>query len=500
MSTSKNKFHLPNETISVLLVDDEVTILDLLKGRLERKGFRVHATTRGAEALEIAPRFKPDVVVTDLRMPGLDGFEVLERMGRPTILITGHGDKESAIKAVEAGAYAFFEKPFDLEALENAIRRAAERGKLETERAELLQKLDSLCKLQNRELENLESKTPRTLIGESPALNEVKDLLSRLAVKPLASLLILGETGTGKEVVARALHDLTHTGEERTPFVPLNCAALPPDLFESELFGHEKGAFSGALSTKTGLAEAAREGTLFLDEIGEMAPLHQAKVLRLVQERSFRRVGGTKEIPFRARIVAATHRDLKSRITENHFREDLYYRLAVVHCTLPPLRDRGSDIMLIAEALALKWGLRGISPETLAELRSYHWPGNIRELSNFIERASILGQVDSQKFVLAPVPELETRPKAQTTAAAAPSPLNLKNRAENLGKLSVEIEGRKLKELRAQILEEIDRSAIEGALQRSAGNISQAAKILGLDRKNLTRRMKELAITLRHTA
>lgn len=495
MKNTKN-FSMPPETIRVLIVDDEVTILDLLKGRLERKGFKVSIASRGAEALDLAPRINPDVVVTDLRMPGLDGFAVLERIQKPTIIITGHGDKESAIRAVEAGAYAFFEKPFDLEALETAIRRAAERGRLEAERLELLKKLSRTCELQTRELESWDKKSRSDIIGECEQIEELRQLLHRLALKPLASLLILGESGTGKEVVARALHAQTHKNESRSPFIALNCAAVPPDLLESELFGHEKGAFSGAMQTKVGLAEAAEGGTLFLDEIGEMSPHHQAKILRLIQERSFRRVGGTKEIPFSARIVAATHRDLKKRIAENSFREDLFYRLSVVTCHLPPLRDRGADVMLLAEALAQKFHLKGLSPETLAELRSYPWPGNVRELANFIERAWILGLHDSEGYVTARI--LETSFGSKVTESPEAAKLGKLSSGDNFPGSQWDIEGKKLKELREEILLQLDRQAIEYALKKASGNISAAAKVLGLDRKNLARRMKELGLSVRN--
>jgi DNA-binding NtrC family response regulator len=395
----------------------------------------------------------------------------------PTILITGHGDKESAIRAVEAGAFAFFEKPFDLVALEFTVVRGAERHVLEAERRDLLAKLERLCKLQSRELEVLNSKESSPFIGESAAIDETKSLLARLSKKPLAPLLILGETGTGKEVVARELHRLTHGESNRAPFLALNCAAIPTELLESELYGHEKGSFSGAQTTRIGLAEAARDGTLFLDEIGDMDPRHQAKLLRLLQERKFRRVGSNNEIDFTGRIVAATHRDLKKFAETERFREDLYYRLSVISVVLPPLRERGTDIQLLAEKLCTKHGLRGLAPERWAEIVTYRWPGNIRELNNWIERAAILGLHDDEGLLTAPMPGV-----SEATAAVTDRPT-----------LSFS-EGLSIKQLREQLMDEYDRRWIEQALDKNRGNISAAAKALGLDRKNLAKRMKDLGL------
>lgn len=463
----------------VLVIDDEATIRDLLKGRLERKGYVVSVAVNGSEAIALQETFQPHVVISDIRMPGLDGFEVLKAMKVPTLLITGHGDKESAIQAVEAGAFGFFEKPFDLDALEVSVRRAAEKERLESEKAKLLEQLDRLCKYQNRELELLDAKVSGNFIGEHPQILEIKEILKRLALKPFASLLIGGESGTGKEVIARELHRLSHSESHRIPFMALNCAAIPTELFESELYGHEKGSFSGAHQNRIGLAEACREGTLFLDEIGDMDPRHQAKLLRLLQERSFRRVGSNQEIPFKGRIVSATHRDLKKRSAEGSFREDLYYRLSMLQCVLPPLRERGEDVHRIAEALCQKHGLAGLSPERLAEIRGYNWPGNIRELNNWIERASILGDFDAQKRVTAPVPRVDndgTTPLLNFVPTAT---------------------GKNLKELRAELLANGDRRWIEDALAQCQGNISAASRQLGLDRKNLAKRMRELGLDKR---
>jgi DNA-binding NtrC family response regulator len=471
----------------VLIVDDEESIRTLIEGRLGRKGFETRTAASGREALEALEEFHAQVVITDLRMPGMDGFELLSKLRVPTIIITGHGDKESAIRAVEAGAFAFFEKPFDLDALEVMVRRGAEKHLMEVEREELTRKLDRLCKLQGRELENWDRSQSSTLIGNTPRMRELHTLLERLAQKPHAGLLILGETGTGKEVVAQELHRLTHSASDgRSPFLALNCSAIPADLLESELFGHEKGSFSGAHAARIGLAEAVREGTLFLDEIGELDPRHQAKILRLLQERRFRRVGANSEQSFAGRIIAATHRDLPRLASEGRFREDLYYRLSVVTAVLPPLRDRKEDLPALAQKLCAKHGMKGLHPLALEQARAHTWPGNVRELNNWIERAAILGLHDDQDLVTADI----------TTEGVSKGAL--RRRSSDVGAQIPDTGD--LKSLRAQVLDEYDRRWIENALTEHDGNISAAAKALGIDRKNLTRRIRELNIPQKKAA
>lgn len=470
--------------LRVLVVDDEPDIRLLLETRLKRKGYDVRSAASGEEALEVAPAFGAQVLVTDLRMPGIDGFALMTQLNIPTLIITGHGDKESAILAVEKGAFAFFEKPFDLDAVEIAVLRAAEKKLLEDDREALLKKLDRLVKLQGREIESLDrSVAPRTL-GNSPALADIRRTIERLADKPVAGVLVLGETGTGKEVLAHELHHLTHPndGKVRTPFLALNCSAIPPDLFESELFGHEKGAFSGASSTRVGLAEAVREGTLFLDEVGELDPRHQAKLLRFLQERTFKRVGANHEIPFQGRVVAATHRNLLEMSADGRFREDLYYRLSIVTLTLPPLRERRSDLPQLVETLSKRHGLKGVHQDRLNTLLSYPWPGNVRELANWLERAAILGLHDKDGFVTADLTPSKPYVVAKSDAAAGPASPSLDGISD-------------LKTLRNRMLDEYDRLWIERALDQASGNVSAAAKALGIDRKNLTRRIKELSLT-----
>lgn len=464
------------ERFKILIVDDDPSVQKVIQSRLERKGHEVHCASQGDEAIGLAATHEFEVVVSDIRMPGLDGFAVLAQLKAPTILVTGHGDKESAIKAVSAGAFAFFEKPFDLDALEVAVYRAGERYRLTQERDDLLKKLSRLCKLQGRELESFRSENKTRLIGSAPGIEKIKGILVHLSQKPQASLLILGETGTGKEMVAQELHHLTYKNSSETPFLALNCATVPSELFESELFGHEKGAFSGAHANRLGLAEAVREGTLFLDEIGEMDPRHQAKLLRFLQDRKFRRVGSNKEMNFRGRVVTATHRDLKKWAENGSFREDLFYRLNIVSVELPTLRDRGPDIQELAVAISAKHGLKGF--KDWKALYTYRWPGNVRELANWIERAAILNLHDADGWITEyPTPSGE--PAKNSPLAQHPTEPNFQG---------------DLKEMRQDLLDHYDRIWIETSLKKHGGNVSQSAEELGLDRKNLTRRMKELAI------
>jgi DNA-binding NtrC family response regulator len=461
----------------VLIVDDDAVVRKVLVSRLERKGHTVRVAASGAEALALQADFDPEVLVSDLRMPGMNGFEVIEKFRVPAIIITGHGDKESAIKAVEAGAFAFFEKPFDLDALEVSVARAGERHHLLKERELLLKRLDRRVRLQDRELETLRPlrlNGPR-LVGDSRQLRQIREVLEQLAKKPHSTLLIQGETGTGKEVLAQELHHLTFQEADKVPFLALNCATVPQELFESELFGHEKGSFSGALASRIGLAEAVQSGTLFLDEIGDMAPQHQTKLLRFLQERRFRRVGSNREIPFRGRIVAASHKNLQELVRKNLFREDLYYRLNVITLELPPLRERTDDLGALSKHLAQRFELEGVrDPERLG---FYPWPGNIRELHNWIERAAILEEYDDAKLVVSPLPEgaRQDAPRTEKTPLVAIAPSSLA-------------------EMKQALLDHFESKWISECLEKHDGNISAAARELGIDRKNLARRMKELSL------
>ncbi len=370
----------------VLVVDDEPGIREMLRVVLAGDGHRVITAASGPAALELLAVEAADLLVTDLAMPDMDGLELLRRASAvapetPAIVITAFGSKETAIEAMRHGAVNYLEKPFDVEELRLDVRRALGHQQTTNENRRLRARLTV-----NGEI-----------VGRSPAIKEVRDLIERVAPAD-ATVLITGESGTGKEVAARAIHRASPRADR--PFVGINCAAIPADLLESELFGHVRGAFTGADRTRPGLVESAAGGTLFLDEIGDMPSSMQAKLLRVLQERRIRRVGGTEEIPVDVRIVAATHQDLDTLVREGRFREDLYYRIHVIRVRMPALRERLSDIpefvQLFAERHAQRIGRRisGAHPAFLEALARYRWPGNIRELENVVERAVTLAADD----------------------------------------------------------------------------------------------------------
>ena len=370
----------------VLVVDDEPGIREMLRVVLAGDGHRVITAASGPAALELLAVEAADLLVTDLAMPDMDGLELLRRASAvapetPAIVITAFGSKETAIEAMRHGAVNYLEKPFDVEELRLDVRRALGHQQTTNENRRLRARLTV-----NGEI-----------VGRSPAIKEVRDLIERVAPAD-ATVLITGESGPGKEVAARAIHRASPRADR--PFVGINCAAIPADLLESELFGHVRGAFTGADRTRPGLVESAAGGTLFLDEIGDMPSSMQAKLLRVLQERRIRRVGGTEEIPVDVRIVAATHQDLDTLVREGRFREDLYYRIHVIRVRMPALRERLSDIpefvQLFAERHAQRIGRRisGAHPAFLEALARYRWPGNIRELENVVERAVTLAADD----------------------------------------------------------------------------------------------------------
>lgn len=463
----------------VLVVDDDPTVRKVLVSRLERRGHNVKIAESAEEGLKLNDSFQCEVLISDLRIPGMNGFDLIEKIKAPAIIITGHGDKESAIKAVDAGAFSFFEKPFDLDSISIAVQRAGEKHHLLQERDQLLSRLNKLCRLQDREIENLkhEDFSASLLIGSAKGIQDLRQMLDQLSKKPKASLLIQGESGTGKEVVAKELHRLSFNTTSNTPFLALNCATVPKDLLESELFGHEKGSFSGAHQQRIGLAEAVRTGTLFLDEIGDMAPEHQTKILRFLQEREFRRVGSNKDINFKGRIIAASHKDLKQLVADGLFREDLYYRLNVVTVEIPPLRERKEDLPGLAAFLCKKQSLQGIAEQI--ELSSYDWPGNVRELNNWIERAAILDLVDGRNHVNAELPS------GSNKSSSTPTDIHVDPTIEA---------AKNLHDKRQALLDKHEKGWIIKALEENGGKIAPTARMLGIDRKNLSRRISELGI------
>ncbi|HJS56755.1 MAG TPA: sigma-54 dependent transcriptional regulator [Vicinamibacteria bacterium] len=372
----------------VVVIDDEVNAATALEMLLREDGYDVVRAHDGPSGLQLLEKTDPDVVLTDLRMPGMDGLQLLSRIKeiRPetmVILMTAYGTVKTAVKAMKLGAEDYISKPIDVEELELTLQRTIEKKRLLEEARMLRARLDHKYSLDN-------------LVGESPGMLAAFKTIRQVATSG-SSVLLLGESGTGKELFAQALHQ--NSPRRSKPFVRVACASLPETLLESELFGHEKGSFTGAVYSRAGRFEVADGGTLFLDEIGDISPTVQVKLLRFLEEREFERVGGNKTYKVDVRIVAATHRDLKKKMEEGSFREDLYYRLNVIEVHIPPLRDRAGDIPLLAEHFLRKYASANdkavtFSDEALALLLQHRWPGNVRELENAIERAVVLADTD----------------------------------------------------------------------------------------------------------
>ena len=367
---------------TILVVDDEENILDTLRGILEDEGYKVVTVSSGEQAISTYPEVLPDIVLMDVWMPGIDGIETLKKLKNIDrdsciIMISGHSSIDTAVHALKLGAYDFLEKPLSLNKVLILIKRALEKQSLEKENIALKSSISKQWEL----------------VGENLKIVELKDNISKAAMSQ-GRVLVLGESGSGKELVARALHE--GSDRSKNSFIEVNCAAIPHELIESELFGHEKGSFTGAFESKKGKFELADEGTLFLDEIGDMSLVTQAKVLRVIETQEFQKVGGSKNIKVDVRIIAATNKDLDEEIQNGNFREDLYFRLNVIPMHVPPLRDRKSDIPLLADHFlrnfAIQYGQKKkiMSRSTSKALMEYDWPGNVRELKNTIERFVIM--------------------------------------------------------------------------------------------------------------
>jgi two-component system response regulator HydG len=446
----------------ILVVDDDRSMGTLLEEALARRGFDAAWRSSADEALTTLQSRDFDVVVTDLNMRGMNGIELCGRVVEnrpdvPVIVVTAFGSMDTAIGAIRAGAYDFLTKPIDLDTLTLALERAIAHRSLREE----VKRLRAAV---------ADSRRFDEILGASPAMLAVYDLLDRIADAE-ASVLITGESGTGKELVARALH---RRGRRKAgPFVAINCAAMPETLLESELFGHSKGAFTDAAQARTGLFVQANGGILLLDEIGEMPLGLQPKLLRALQERTVRPIGSTTEVPFDVRIVATTNRDLESAIEERTFREDLYYRINVVHVALPPLRARGSDVLLLAQQFAAHFAtvagksMRGISTEAAEKLLGYTWPGNVRELRNTVERAVALARYET--IVVEDLPEKISSYRRSHVVVASDDPSELVP------------------------MEEVERRYILRVLEAVGGNKTIASQVLGLDRKTLYRKLDRYA-------
>jgi DNA-binding NtrC family response regulator len=448
----------PNGRPSVLVVDDETAILDTLRILLRNEGFEPHVAQGGRKALEELATLHPDIVLTDIRMPNVGGVEVLAAAREsdpdmPVILMTAQATLQSAMQAVNAGAFYYIQKPFRNDELIAILRRAAEHRRLRVENRSLKQEI--------RRRERSDGDRP---VGTSKVWLDILRLAETVAPTD-STVLIQGESGTGKEVVARFIHELSNRSE--SPFMSINCGALPESLLESELFGHVKGSFTGAVKDKMGLFTAAAHGTFFLDEIGETTPATQVKLLRALQHREVIPVGATDAVPIDARLIAATNRDLDEEIKTGRFRSDLYYRLNVIAIHLPPLRQRRDDIPILAEHFLhrisgiRKEAPKRLAPATLEALQEYQWPGNVRELENALERAVIL--TTAEQIGPDVLPERVTQRKSEPLVSSH-TPTN-------------------------PTLEAVERAYIMWVLQSEGGNKSRAAEVLGIDPSTLYRKL-----------
>ncbi len=448
----------------VLIVDDEPDMVENCTRALSRAGYECLTAGDGQRGLALLESGRPDVLLTDLKMPGLDGMELLRRARAidpdlPVIIITGFATFESAVAAVKEGAFDYLPKTFSLDQLQVAVDRARRHRELAVENRNLRGQLQETLGLEN-------------VIGRSPAMARVFELVKK-AARSEANILILGESGTGKELIARAIH--ANSPRAAQAFVPVDCASLPENLLESELFGHEKGAFTGAIRSKPGLIETAHRGTLFLDEIGELSNTLQSKLLRAIQERQIRRVGGTTQIDIDLRLVSATNRNLREAIAKGQFREELYYRINVIAIELPPLRERAGDVRLLAHAFLKRYGQGRVTrfdDDPMAALEAHTWPGNVRELQNVIERACALADDDTVRRRDLPDYVLHGEP---LRAPAGPVP------GAGLGT------GLTLQEAREGWMKTLEGAYLRDLLDRHGGNISAAAKAAGIDRKTFHR-------------
>jgi two-component system nitrogen regulation response regulator GlnG len=473
----------------VLIIDDEESMRFVLRKALEKEGYEVDVASTGEAALARAAERPYDLLLLDIRMPGVSGLDVLSEVrGRPApvpevIILTAQNTMKNAVEAMKRGAYDYLTKPVDLDELKVLVRKALDAralaSQVETLKAEVREKYDQ----------------GYAIIGQSEPMQQIFKLIGKVAKSDI-TVLIEGESGTGKELIARSLHH--HSHRLGRPFVAVNCAAIPRDLLEAELFGFEKGSFTGAVERRIGRFEQAHGGTLFLDEIGEMPLELQAKLLRVIQEREIDRVGSKATIPIDVRIVAATNQDLRGLVQQRRFREDLFYRLDVARFVVPPLRERREDVPALTDFFLGRFrtelgvGDKALSREALRLLTAYHWPGNVRELENMLKRAVVL----SSNPTLLPedFPELlATRPHGPRI-----DDLSLEELLEvKLRRFLEQMEGLSLSGIYAQVIEVVERPLLKLILERTGGNQVRAAEILGINRNTLRKKLSTLGVAAR---
>jgi DNA-binding NtrC family response regulator len=445
----------------VLVVDDEPLQREILKTILDGEGYETYTASSGEEALKIAKKFQADVILTDLRMEGMDGIELIDSVPKEAfepsmIIMTAHGTISSAVEAMKKGAFDYLTKPLDKDSLILTVRRAAERAELLKENLQLHRELYDRFRIEG-------------IIGKSPKMLEAIGIMKKVATSA-ATVLIRGESGTGKELVARAIH--YNSARRAKAFTALNCASIPENLFESELFGYEPGAFTGAMARRVGLFEATNGGTLFLDEIGDMPLLMQSKLLRVLQDKEVRRLGGKEAIKVDVRIIAATNKDLEKELMKGNFREDLYYRLKVVTIELPPLQERRNDIPELAEFFMNKYNrefgrrVKGIEAAAIKALGDYSWPGNIRQLESVIERAVLMCDNDSIRLK-------DVKGELRTFQSPEFYDFDLPDEGLNFEELEVKL--------------------LKKAMTKANGVVAKAAKLLGMSYKTFWYRWEKLS-------
>jgi two-component system response regulator PilR (NtrC family) len=458
---------------SLLVVDDELSMREFLKILLEKEGYEVTTASEASSALELFQKEEFDLIISDIKMPGIGGLSLLEKVKEidssvPVIMITAYASPENAVFAMKSGAFDYITKPFKVDEIIKIIKSALSASALNKADKEA-GKIDSF----------------QGIIGKSPEMVRIFDLIQRIAPSP-ASILIYGESGTGKELVAQAIHNLS--GVAHKPFVPITCSAIPESLLESELFGHMKGSFTGAISNKVGLFELADGGSVFLDEIGELTPLIQTKLLRVLQERELKRVGGTETIKVNVRIIAATNRDLEDEIMAGRFREDLFYRLAVVPLRVPPLRERKGDVPLLVDHFLKKYSekmakeVQEISSYAMKVLMEYDYPGNVRELENIIERGVAL---ESSNIILPESLTLSTYKKEGKPVA---------NEKVSDAFLSIESEDELYSQGLDTVMANLEKKMLEHALAKTANSKIRAAELLKISFRSLRYKVQKYDI------